>query len=199
MQGLDVNTDHDGVTRPFKYHGTFANNGNPGYVLTAMDALGNASWQPVGISVSGDCYVVSATTNSATCVTTFYLSGPGCGTFTAQTCDGSYSPYRPTGDNSIVPTVPGPSAVNTNIIDNTSTNSNVGGGTHNRITDNSDTSVIAGGRGNRIINNSTWSNVGGGVANIIDNARVSSIVGGHHNENYSWCSRIWFNWCWLSE
>ena len=98
MQGLDVNTDHDGVTRPFKYHGTFANNGNPGYVLTAMDALGNASWQPVGISVSGDCYVVSATTNSATCVTTFYLSGPDCGTVTAQTCDGSYSPYRPTGD-----------------------------------------------------------------------------------------------------
>ena len=80
MQGLDVDTNHDGVTRPFRYHGTFANNGNPGDVLTAVDALGNAQWQPkTWGTISGDCYVVSATTNSATCVTTFYLNG-NCGT-----------------------------------------------------------------------------------------------------------------------
>ena len=185
MEGLDVDTNRGGATnaQAFKYHGTFANNGNPGDVLTSVDALGNAKWLPIGIPpISGDCYVVSATTNSATCVTTFYLSGPGCGTVTASTCSGSYSPYRPTGTDSIVPTVPGGGAWNTNVIDVSSNNSNVGGGTRNRITNNSDTSLIAGGRGNIIRNNATWSNIGGGVANLIDDTRVSSIVGGHHNE-----------------
>ena len=185
MEGLDVDTNRGGAgnAQAFKYHGTFANNGNPGDVLTSVDALGNAKWLPIGFPpFSGDCYVVSATTNSATCVTTFYLNGPGCGTFTAQTCDGSYSPYRPAGTQSIVPTVPGPIALTTNVIDVTSNNSNVGGGTRNRITNNSDTSVIAGGRSNIIRNTATWTNIGGGVANIIDDSRVSSIVGGHHNE-----------------
>ena len=182
MQGLDVNTDHVGVTRPFRYHGTYANHGNPGDVLTAMDALGNASWQPIGIPpVSGDCYVVSASTNSATCVTTFYLNGD-CGSVTAQTCDGSYSPYRPTGTQSIVPTVPGLGGFGDNIIDISSNNSNVGGGTFNRIMNNSDTSVISGGRNNRIRENATWSNIGGGVSNIIEDSAVSSILGGHKNE-----------------
>jgi hypothetical protein len=184
MEGLDVDTNRGGAgnAQAFKYHGTFANNGNVGDVLTAMDAFGNASWQPIGIRpVSGDCYVVSATTDSGTCVTTFHLSGTDCGTVTASTCDGSYSPYRPTGDNSIVPTVPGPGGFGENVIDGTSTNSNVGGGTHNRITDNSDTSVISGGRGNRIRNVSMWSNIGGGVTNLIDDSDVSSILGGHHN------------------
>ena len=185
MEGLDVNTNRGGVgnAQAFKYHGTFANNGNPGDVLTSVDVFGNAQWQPLGIpSVSGDCYVVSATTNSATCVTTFYLSGVGCGTVTASTCDGSYSPYRPTGNQSIVPTIPGTLAVGENIIDATSANSNIGGGVFNRIQTMSTNAVIAGGRANRVFNTSQWSNIGGGVSNVIDDSRVSSILGGHQND-----------------
>ena len=180
MQGLDVNTDHDGVTRPFTYHGGYANNGNPGDVLTAVDASGNARWMSPGLpTVSGDCYVVSASTHTGSCITTFFLGD--CGTVTAKTCDGSYSPYRPTGDNSIVPTLPVGSAADTNVIDNLSSNSNVGGGVHNRVMD-SDNSVVGGGRYNRIVEHSEWSNIGGGVSNIIRDSRVSSILGGHQNE-----------------
>jgi hypothetical protein len=182
MQGLDVDTDHHGVTRSFKYHGSYANPGI-GKVLTSINAAGDAQWQSLGVpSVTGDCFVTSATTDTGTCVTTFYFSNPDCGTVTARTCDGSFSPYRPTGDNSIVPTVPGGGAWNTNVIDGTSTNSNVGGGTRNRITNNSDRALIAGGQFNRIRNNSTWSNIGGGIGHIIDDSRVSSIVGGQNNQ-----------------
>ena len=186
MEGLDVDTNRQSPnpdSQAFRYHGIFANNGNPGDVLTSVDALGNAQWRPIGIPpISGDCYVVSATTNSATCVTTFYLSGPGCGTVTAQTCNGSYSPYRPTGTDSIVPTVPGGGALNTNVITPGSNNSNIGGGVLNRILGGSTNSLIAGGRNNIIRTSAIWSNIGGGVANIIDDGQVSSIVGGHHNE-----------------
>ena len=53
MNGLDVNTNStttvSGLTQQaFKYHGIFANHGNPGDVLTSVDALGNAKWLPVG-------------------------------------------------------------------------------------------------------------------------------------------------------
>ena len=101
---------------------------------------------------------------------------------TASTCDGSFSPYRPIGNQSIVPTVPAGIAFNTNVIDWTSANSNVGGGVFNRILNGSANSVVAGGRNNRIVNNSQWSNIGGGVSNMIDDSRVSSILGGHQND-----------------
>ena len=54
-----------------------------------------------------------------------------------------------------------------NIIDIASSNSNIGGGTFNRI-NNSSMSLIAGGGKNRIKSGSTWSNIGGGLLNTID-------------------------------
>ena len=187
MNGLDVNTNSittvSGLTQQaFKYHGTFANHGNPGDVLTSVDAFGTAKWLPVGFPPIDDCHVISATTVG--CITTFYFDGSfsGCSasTFTADTCDGSYSPYRPTGTNSIVPTVPQPGILGENIIDIASNNSNIGGGTFNRI-HNANAALIAGGFMNRVLTGSTWSNIGGGLINKIVDSRVSSILGGYHN------------------
>ena len=180
MKGLDVNTNgYDGTDRPFKYHGTFANQGTVGYVLTSADAAGNAHWQPGnGIPSTGsDEVVISADTSGCT-ITFFTNSG---NTFTANTCNGGYSPYRPTGTNSIVPTLPGIGIGSENIISANSDWSNVGGGLNNRITQGSDRSIIAGGQNNSIVNGSDWSNISGGVVNKIDDSRVSSILGGHQN------------------
>ena len=143
MKGLDVNTNgYEGTDRPFKYHGAYAQHGNPGDVLTSVDAAGNAYWAPVGMpTIPADEVVVSARTTG--CTITFYTNSGN--TFTADTCTGGYSPYRPTGDNSIVPTLPAVNAVDENIIDNTSEASTVGGGFNNRIITGSDRSVIAGG------------------------------------------------------
>ena len=177
MKGLDANTNgYDGIDRPFTYHGTYANQG-VGKVLTS-DATGKASWQPIGIpTIPPDEVVVSARTTG--CTITFYTNSGS--TFTADTCGGGYSPYRPMGDNSIVPTLPASSAVGENIIDNTSEESTIAGGLYNKIITSSDRSVIAGGQNNRIQTNSDWSNIGGGVTNKITDARVSSILGGHQN------------------
>ena len=170
MEGLDVNTARGGGgnAQAFKYHGTFASPGLPpsggNKFLADIDGLGNAVWMDLpGVPpVSGsDCYVTGATTLD--CVTTFELSCSGL-TYTANTCNGEWSPYRATGVNAIVPTVPGAGAGNTNSIDNSSFLSNVGGG-----------------QSNRVISSSRWSNIGGGVANTITDSPVSSILGGHHN------------------
>ena len=180
MRGLNANTNGaGGIDRPFKYHGTYANHGVAGYVLTAADASGNAHWQPgSGIPSTGsDEVVISADTSGCT-ITFFTNSG---NTFTANTCNGGYSPYRPTGTNSIVPTLPGIGVANENIISANSDWSNIGGGSNNRITQGSDRSVVAGGQYNRIVNSSNWSNIAGGVNNEIDDSRVSSILGGHQN------------------
>ena len=180
MKGLDANTNgYDGTDRPFKYHGTYANHGVAGYVLTSADASGNAHWQPGnGIPSTGsDEVVISAETTGCT-ITFFTNSG---NTFTANTCNGGYSPYRPTGTNSIVPTLPGIGIGNENIISTNSEWSNIGSGLNNKITQGSDRSTIAGGQNNNIINGSDWSNISGGVVNKIDDSRVSSILGGHQN------------------
>ena len=178
MNGLDVDTNSVAGQKPFKYHGTYANHGTAGYVLTAADALGNAHWQPgSGIPGTGDEVVISADTSG--CTMTFFTNSGN--TFTANTCTGGYSPYRPTGTNSIVPTLPGIGQLFENIISTNSNWSTIGGGGNNRITQTSDRSVIAGGQGNQIINGSDWSNISGGVDNTINDSRVSSILGGHQN------------------
>jgi len=179
MKGLDANTNgYNGIDRPFKYHGTYASHGNPGDVLMSADALGNAHWRPIGIpSTDGDEVVVSAETTGCT-ITFFTNSG---NTFTADTCNGSYSPYRPTGTNSIVPTLPGPSQAGENIISADSWWSNIGGGQNNDILLGSNRSVIAGGVNNQILDTSDWSNISGGVNNTIETSRASTILGGNQN------------------
>ena len=182
MNGLDVNTNSitavSGLTQqPFKYHGTFANNGNPGDVLTSVDTLGNATWKPLGFPNFGSGCTLTGITQSAG-VITYHLAGSGCTSFTASTVGSNSSPYRYNingGNNAIEPILPG-----NNFADAAS--SNIQGGDNNLIQVNSLNSSILGGQVNRIRNNSSWSNIGGGIQNTIDDSRVSSILGGFRND-----------------
>ena len=66
MRGLDVNTnatDPLGPTQqsPFKYHGTFANEGI-NQILTDIDGLGNARWMPCSTACSGVTAGLTGTT-----------------------------------------------------------------------------------------------------------------------------------------
>ena len=184
MNGLDVNTNSitavSGLTQqPFKYHGTFANNGSPGDVLTAVDALGNAKWQPIGFPNFGQsgCTLTGITQTPAG-VIIYHLAGSGCTAFTASTAGSNVSPYRYNingAANAIEPILPGNNFADADF-------SNIQGGTNNLIQPLSVRSSILGGLANRIENNSSWSSIGGGIQNIIDDSRVSSILGGFRND-----------------
>ena len=66
MNGLDVNTDADDplaatVDSPFKYHGTYANQGI-NRILTDIDGTGNARWMPCSTACSGSTGGATGTT-----------------------------------------------------------------------------------------------------------------------------------------
>jgi len=165
VTGLDALTDgHDGLAKPFRYHGAFASNGTTGWVLEAANALGDAVWAPgPGLpDTPSGCTITGATTLG--CITTFHTDCSGF-TVTADTCDGSYSPYRPAGGtNSITTTLETFGSPNENFVDVLS-----------------DYSTISAGWRNKIISGSSWSNILGGDNNIISGASYTAIINGSGN------------------
>ena len=154
MEGLDVDTNLNVLARPFRYHGTYASNGFPGHVLTSVNALGDAHWQPLPsgpIVLYSGCPIMSAYTTNTGC--TLNLVDCSGRTFTASTCGtfGALSPYEYRAINSISTVIPAGGTFNDNFISNNQVFSNIQGGAYNSINSFGDAhNAILGGYSNAI-------------------------------------------------
>ena len=193
--GLDLNTDDGaGNQQPFRYHGTFAQEGPvPGAkVLTDIDGLGNARWMPLGtIPQSSGCPITSAYTVDCT----LYLINCTGGTITADTCStfGNYSPYEfGAGLDSIKPilgslqTSGSRASIGGGYLNHVvqSISARIGGGSYNLVSGSTSAGILAG--TSNTIRNSNYSSIGGGISNTIGTDTVDSSysfigAGGYNN------------------
>tara|TARA_R110000851_G_scaffold252507_1_gene405018 strand:- start:938 stop:2188 length:1251 start_codon:yes stop_codon:yes gene_type:complete len=140
MNGLDVFTNASTVfggatQQPFRYHGVVANSGTAGFVLTSINAAGDAHWQPGAVIPQTDpnCPIVSAITVNTGC--TLVLINCTGGTISAETCNtfGGISPYEYRANSSISTVVPASGTLPDNYISNNQLHSNIQGGQYNSI------------------------------------------------------------------
>jgi len=161
-RGIDADTDGvDGVDRPLKYHGNFANQGVNRF-LKDFTGGGDAKWVDLPIiPTGGDCPVVSAWTQG--CILYLFTSGSTSGctgtTITANTCDNITGPYMWKGGNtSISTTLPLDTQPFENIITLGARHSNIQGGLGNYIWD-AHFGGILNGSGNTIMQKAIYSAV----------------------------------------
>tara|TARA_R110002051_G_scaffold324911_1_gene424551 strand:- start:181 stop:2790 length:2610 start_codon:yes stop_codon:yes gene_type:complete len=179
MEGLDVDTNLNGPARPFRYHGAYASNGFPGHVLTSVNALGDAHWQPLPsgpVILWSGCPIMSAYTTNTGC--TLNLVDCSGNTFSVDTCNtfGALSPYEYRANQSISTVLPDTTVPAVNFIANNQTYSNIQGGTYN--------SINTYGNGHNAIGGG-WSNAIGGdnvLTAITGNVAYSTIAGGYDNK-----------------